>query len=134
MKRIFCLLFIIISILFINVNTKACVKSLDVHGSTYRVQGHQSMWLDSGSYGYEGTLPSSSCFHISSSDIVTVRVSGSSFQFQPHKFGNADITVSVDSSCLCEGISSLSKTVHFKLSEWGLRSLEVVGYQINPKF
>ena len=135
MKRIFYLLLLTLTIFFISsTKVSACVKSLNVNGSTYRVQGHQSMWLPNGSFSYEGSLPPSSCFHISSSDIVTVRVSGSNFQFQPHKFGNADITVSVDKSCLCDGISSLSKTVHFKLSEWGLRSLEVVGYQISPAF
>lgn len=135
MKRIIYLLLFISLLFFITTyKVKACVKSLDVRGSTYRVQGHQNMWLPNGSFSYEGSLPSSSCFHISSSDIVTVRVSGSNFQFQPHKFGNADITVSVDKSCLCDGISSLSKTVHFMLSEWGLRNLEVVGYQISPAF
>ena len=134
MKRIIILLLFISMLLITTIEVKACVKSLDVRGSTYRVQGHQNMWLPNGSFSYQGSLPPSSCFHISSSDIVTVRVSGSNFQFQPHKFGNADITVSVDSSCLCEGVSSLSKTVHFKLSEWGLRSLEVVGYQISPAF
>ena len=128
------LIIILLLFIYLNVSAESCVTGLNVTGKTYRVNGHQSMWLPNGNFTYRGTLPPSSCFSISSSDIVSVRVSGSNFQFQPHKFGNASITVSVNSSCLCDGRSSLSKTVYFKLSEWGLKKLAVRGYQISPKF
>ncbi len=127
--KIFLLLFI-----YINVSAESCVTGLNVTGKTYRVNGHQNMWLPNGNFTYKGSLPSSDCFEISKSDIVAVRVSGSNFQFQPHKFGNASIRVSVKSNCLCDGISSLGKTVYFKLSEWGLKKLSVKGYKISPEF
>ncbi|MBP5683663.1 MAG: Ig-like domain-containing protein [Bacilli bacterium] len=131
-KRYLIILFLLF--IFINVKAESCVSGLNVRGSTYRVNGHQNMWLPNGNFTYKGSLPPASCFNISKSDIVSVRVNGSNFQFQPHKFGNASITVSVDSSCLCSGTPSLSKTINFKLSEWGLKRLSVKGYQISPKF
>lgn len=115
----------------------ACISSLDVKGVSYRTNGHQNQCLTGyvGSYSTSGTgtINNASCISISQSSIVNVRVNGNTFCFSPQAHGNADVTISVKASCSCSG-SAISKTIHFNLSEWGLRSLEVVGYSLSPVF
>lgn len=124
-------------ILFFNIVTvnAACVENLSgVKGMTYRTNGHQNQWLQGmGSYTSQGGAVSSSCISISSSSIVKVKVSGTTFYFSPQAHGNADINISVSAGCTCSG-TAISKSVHFKLSEWGLGGLEVKGYSLSPTF
>lgn len=113
----------------------ACVENLSgVKGMTYRTYGHQNQWLQGmGSYTSQGGAVANSCFTISSSSIVKVKVEGTMFYFSPQAHGNADINISVSANCSCSK-KVISKTVHFKLSEWGLKKLEVNGYSLSPIF
>ena len=113
----------------------ACVEGLNVHGSVRRTNGHQSQWFDMGGYTTSGTgSVSSSCFSINNnSSIVKVTFNGSNFSFSPQGHGNASVTISVQASCTCSK-EVISKTVNFKLSEWGLMNLYIKGYEISPKF
>lgn len=133
MKKVFVAIFAIL-LLMTKVNA-ACVKSLNVTGINYRTNGHQHQCLPYiGGYTTEGTgSVSSSCFSISSSPIVIVRLSGTEFCFSPQAHGNANITVSVSADCTCSG-EPMSKTLSFRLSEWGLQSLSITGYDISPEF
>ena len=128
---------IIITILFCLgiIKANACVNSIAISGSTRRVNGHQTQWFNNGSVNYSGSVPSTSCFNISGGgDVVTVKTDGKIFQFQPKKIGTATVTVSVNSSCLCSGVSPISRSVYFILSEWGLKSLSIDNYSISPTF
>ena len=117
------------------IKTNACVRSINVTGSSRRVNGHQTQWFNNGTVAYEGSATSASCFNISGGgDVVTVVSTGTGFQFQPHKIGTANVNISVKSSCLCSGVSSISKTISFILSEWGLSKLSVDNYSISPTF
>ena len=141
MKKLLLILILLLLPLF-NVKASMCVYGLGVEGRTYRVNGHQNMWLPNGKYNYRGDLDpgediehyNAACFEITDTSIVTVRLNQNQFEWQPHTFGNADIRVKVNKECLCDGVDSLEKTIHFMLSEWGLRDLEVEGYKLSPNF
>lgn len=136
MKKIF--VAIITILLMVTKVNATCVDSLNVKGVTYRTNGHQNQCLTGYMGGYTtattkaGTVDSS-CFTIGSSSIVKVRLNGTQFCFSPQAHGTASIKISVAARCTCSG-QAISKTVSFKLSEWGLKSLSITGYDISPKF
>lgn len=133
MKKIF-VIFVLILLSLSKVDA-ACVKDLTVTGTRYRTNGHQNQCLPYiGGYTTEGEgSVSSSCFSISTSPIVIVKLDGTNFCFSPQAHGNATITITVAADCSCSG-EAMSKPISFKLSEWGLRSLSITGYDISPEF
>ena len=114
--------------------TSNCIASLSPVGSNRRAYGHQSQWFSNGSYTVKGSV-SSNCVTVSgyNSSIVKLNISGTSFTFSPQKTGQTTATYTASASCTCSG-SEIKKSVTFTFSEWGLASLSVNGYSLDPKF
>lgn len=139
MKKKYLVVMIIIFFICIPKIHAECINDLNgINGVSYRTNGHQNVYL----CGYMGTYttrtsgsgqnckPTLSDYRES---LIKVQFEGNELCFSPQAHGNGSVTVKVSSNCSCTG-NEIKKTVNFVLSEWGLSSLQIVGYELTPKF
>lgn len=115
-------------------SVKACFSSASFSSSLLnRKNGHQNECRSFGVFEGSGTNDCFSFGGASNGPIVRLSALGGKPCFYSIGHGTSTFTVTVAARCMCNNIA-VSRNITITLTEWGLSSLSVEGYNISPKF
>lgn len=127
MKKLILLLMLIMPF-----NIKACYESVSITGIHNRVNGHQGTCRVAGSYSgtASGPCASGTC---GNSNVAAIGDSGGKLCFYAKGFGTTTCHITISASCMCSGVE-YSRDIYVELAEWGFQNISIENYNLNKKF